>query len=310
MAAQAQPMIREQDKWLLRAAAFIAAASVAWWGFALFTIPGVPEWVDRARAVCFNLTETGLPDAKGWMLLIGQPPTMLTALFVLWSTEARDTLGHLASHPGGRKLIGASFVFVITGFAAAGLRVVDAQLPEPTLDTGMAGGIAMEPGEPLPETYPRMDLAWPDMAGVVDQTGEAFNIAKLGGSPAYVTFAFGHCETICPMVVHSARSARLELGIAMPIVVFTLDPWRDTPRRLPALVEQFELDPERDFVVSGSVEALNAALDALNMARERDLTTGDIIHPALVDLVEGDGTIAYGSTGVQSHLVQLAQRLR
>jgi len=145
---------------------------------------------------------------------------------------------------------------------------------------------------------------------VVDQTGEAFNIAKLGGSPAYVTFAFGHCETICPMVVHSARSARLELGIAMPIVVFTLDPWRDTPRRLPALVEQFELDPERDFVVSGSVEALNAALDALNMARERDLTTGDIIHPALVYLVEGDGTIAYGSTGVQSHLVQLAQRLR
>jgi cytochrome oxidase Cu insertion factor (SCO1/SenC/PrrC family) len=303
-------MIRQQDKWPVGAAAFVLAVSVAWWGFALFTVPGAPEWLERARAVCFNLTETGLPDTKGWMLLLGQPPTMLLALYVGWSTEVRDTLTYLVGRRDGRRLLGTTFVFIVTGLALAGIRVVDAQLPEPTLDTGMAGGMEMEPGEPLPETYPRLDLAWPEMAGLVDQTGEAFGIEKLSGRNAYVTFAFGHCQTICPMVVHSARSARLELGAEMPIVVFTLDPWRDTPRRMPALVEQFELDPDRDFVVSGSVDAVNAALDALNMVRERDLKTGDIIHPALVYLVEGDGTIAYGSTGVQSYLVQLAERLR
>ena len=67
-------MIRKQDRWPLGATGFILAVSAAWWGFALFGVAGAPEWVARARAVCFNITETGLPDAKGWLLLLGQPP--------------------------------------------------------------------------------------------------------------------------------------------------------------------------------------------------------------------------------------------
>ena len=298
-------MIRNQDRWPLGAVGFILVVSVAWWGFALFTLPGVPEWVARARAVCFNVTDNGLPDAKGWLLLIGQPPAMLLALYTGWSPEVRATLAHLVTQPSGRGLLGGTVVFVITGFALAGLKVVDAQLPAPSLNP-----MGMTVGEPLPETYPRLDRPWPVMAELVDQSGSPFTLESLSSQQAFVTFAFGHCATICPMVVHSARGARLELGRDMPIVVFTLDPWRDTPGRLPELLEQFELDPARDFVVSGSIEAVNAALDALQMVRQRDEQTGDVAHPALVYLVEGDGTIAYGATGVLDHLVQLADRLR
>jgi cytochrome oxidase Cu insertion factor (SCO1/SenC/PrrC family) len=125
-----------------------------------------------------------------------------------------------------------------------------------------------------------------------------------------VTFAFGHCTTICPAVVHQARQTRLEAGEDLAIVVLTLDPWRDTPSRLPALLVQFGLDPERDFVVGGGVEAVNEALDSWGIPRERDEVTGDVIHPGIVYMVEPDGTVAFGSTGGIAQMVSLVGRLR
>jgi len=124
-----------------------------------------------------------------------------------------------------------------------------------------------------------------------------------------LTFAFGHCRTVCPAVVHQARAARLELDEEWVIVVLTLDPWRDTPGRLPSLVEQFSLDPHRDFVVIGAIADVNAALDAWDIPRERDERTGDITHPGVVYLVEADGTVAYGAAGGAEQLVSLARRV-
>ncbi len=298
--------LRPKDRWPLGAVGFILAVSGAWWGFALFAVPGAPEWLDRARAVCFNITETGLPDPKGWLLLLGQPPAMLALLYAGWGTEVRGALGRLAASTGGRRLLGGTALVVMAGLALAGIRVAGARIPPPVLPPGFGPDAA----EALPETYPRLDRPWPGTPGLVDQRGEPFSLKSLGGRRAFVTFAFGHCKTICPLVVHNSRRARLVAERETAVAVFTLDPWRDTPGRLPVLAAQFGLDPERDFVVGGPVEEVNAALDAFGMARERDPRTGDMIHPSLVYLVERDGTLAYGSTGAASHLVQLAARLR
>ena len=150
----------------------------------------------------------------------------------------------------------------------------------------------------------------------MDQRGNAFTLEGFGGRRAFVTFAFGHCATICPMVVRNALEARRLERASQPaagsraIVVFTLDPWRDTPSRLAALAERYGLDPVRDFMVGGTPQAVTAALDAFGMAHERDRRTGDVVHPPLVYLAEGDGTLAYASGGATAHLVQLAGRLR
>lgn len=292
--------MERRDLWPLGAIGFILVVSVAWWTLALWSVPGAPDWLERARSVCFNITETGLPDAKGWLLLIGQPPTMLAVLFVGWPDQVRSSLRALFSTPPGRAVSVMTVATVIAGLVLAGTRVLDARTPEITL-----GG-----DEPAPETYPRLDRPWPDMAGLVDQSGAPFDLGSLRERRALVTFAFGYCATICPAVVHQARATRLELQRDVAVVVFTLDPWRDTPSRLPTLVEQFDLDPERDFVVSGPVDAVNAALDAWNIPRERDERTGDITHPAIVYMVEPDGTVAYGSTGGLAQMVSLAERLR
>jgi len=92
-------------------------------------------------------------------------------------------------------------------------------------------------------------------------------------------------------------------------VALTLDPWRDTPSRLPAMAEQWSV-AEGDFVLSGSVDAVEEALTAWGVVRARDEATGNVVHPALVYLVERDGTVAYASSGATEQLVTLGRRLR
>jgi len=293
-------MIERRDLWPLGAIGFILAVSAAWWTLALWSVPGAPEWLERARTVCFNITESGLPDAKGWLLLVGQPPTMLAVLVVGWPDRVRSSLRRLLSTAPGRAVSITTAATVVAGLALAGARVLDARPPEITFGAD----------EPAPETYPRLDRAWPAATGLVDQHGATFDLGSLEGRAAMVTFAFGHCETICPLVVHQARAARQRLERDMAIVVLTVDPWRDTPGRLAALVEQFDLDAERDFLVGGPVEAVTSAIDAWNVPRTRDELTGDITHPGIVYLVEPDGTVAYGSTGGLVQMLSLAERLR
>jgi len=292
-------MVSRRDAWPLGAVGFIFTVSVLWWTLALWSVPDAPEWLERTRAVCFNLTETGLPDAKGWLLLIGQPPAMLAVLLVGWGGEVRASMGRLVSSTGGRLTALAAGSALAFGLSLAATRVLAARVAEVTWDTDA----------PAPVTYPRLDRTWPVTPGLVDASGEAFALEALRGRPAMLTFAFGHCRTICPAVVHQARAARLELDEEWVIVVLTLDPWRDTPGRLPSLVEQFSLDPRRDFVVSGAIADVNVALDAWNIPRERDERTGDITHPGVVYLVEGDGTVAYGAAGGAEQLVSLARRV-
>ena len=295
-------MNRRPDVWPLAALGTLIAITAGWWALALWPLPTeAPTWLVRARWVCFNATETGLPERSGWILLIGQPLGMLALLMAGWGERTRLALRHLTSTASGRLLATAIAVVMVGGLGAVGVRVVTTSPVEAALpDSG-----------DTPDTYPRLDRGFPDMAGLVDQSGEAFTLERLGGRPALLTFAFAHCETVCPLVVRSALAARTELAGErdFAVVALPLDPWRDPPSRLPAMAEQWALAPG-DLVLSGTVEDVERALTAWGVARERDDATGDVSHPALVYLVEPDGTVAYASTGATPQLVALGRRLK
>jgi hypothetical protein len=56
----------------------IVAVTAAWWALALWPVGGsAPDWLLRTREVCFGATADTLPDAGGWILLVGQPAGML-----------------------------------------------------------------------------------------------------------------------------------------------------------------------------------------------------------------------------------------
>ena len=294
--------------------AALLAITVAWWALALWPVEGVPPaWLERARAVCFNAGPSGLPDASGWLLLVGQPVGMLAVLMVIAGDAVRAGLRGAFASPAGLLGVAGGSGVLLAGVVLAVVRVAEAPRDAEWLEVA---------GAKVPSTYPRLDRPLPEVAGLVDQSGEAFGWERVGGRPALLTFGFGHCATVCPMTVMNARQVQERFraeGREMDLVVITLDPWRDTPARLPALARQFHLEgggagdagDERagSYLLSGTVEAVNAALDALQVARERVQETGDIVHPALVYLLDAEGTIVYAASGHAELIEELARRM-
>jgi cytochrome oxidase Cu insertion factor (SCO1/SenC/PrrC family) len=62
-------------------------------------------------------------------------------------------------------------------------------------------------------------------------------------------------------------------------------------------------------MLGGSVEEVEAVLDAWNVARTRNPTTGDVAHPPLTYLVDPDGTIAFATLSGRETIAALIDRL-
>jgi protein SCO1/2 len=140
------------------------------------------------------------------------------------------------------------------------------------------------------EPVARLDLPAPPLA-LTDQRGAWFDLGASRGRPVMVTFAFAHCADVCPTLVQQLRQARRAVGREeVPIVVVTLDPWRDVPARLSHIARQWAL-AEGDRLLGGSVEEVNGVLDDWGVGRARDGKTGDISHAAVAFLVSGSGRV-------------------
>lgn len=281
----------------------VFAVTVGWWALALWPVAGGdPEWLERARAVCFNAGPDGLPDISGWMLLIGQPLGMFGFLVVVWPRPVLSGLRWAAGRPVGRLALTVALTVAVGGLVGTGFRVSSAMA-------------ARAPVESLPATMAVGDHLWlgeeAAPLGLADQRGETVRLADLEGRPALVTFAFGNCDDICPLVVHQARAARDSAWgpEGASLVVVTLDPWRDTPARLEPIARRWGMEGPHDHLLSGSVREVEAALDAWHVARSRDPQTGDVAHPALTYLLTPDGTIGFATGGGREVIMGLAERL-
>lgn len=285
------------DRAPLIALAAVLAVTGLWWTLALWPLSeAAPSWVERARAVCFGTTESGLPDAAGWIALIVQPGVMLGIVFSVWGRGVTAELRRLAHSPLGRVALGSLAIALIGSIVFAGYRI----------QTADAGGIEWATTGPI--DHPLLEQPSPTLR-LVNQHGEVLDLSSFRGRPVLVTFAFGHCQTVCPLVVHEARAAQRALAdLDAALVVVTLDPWRDTPARLGHIASAWDLGTD-GYILSGSVTAVNETLDAWRVARSRDPRTGDIIHPPLVLLIDPAGTIARATRGNARTIEQLARML-
>ena len=258
----------------------IAVITAGWWALALWPVgSAAPEWLLRTRAVCFGAAADRLPNGAGWIVLIGQPAGMIGFLLSVWGPEVRDGVRALTSRIAGQFAAGISLALVCAGIAAVVVRVQTVGL-EP-----------FDPGGAAP-ALTRIDDAAPAMA-LVDQSGRTVTLDGFRGRPLLVTFAYAHCETVCPIVVSEVTAARRRLGGGAPaLLVITLDPWRDTANRLPTIAKSWGLDAG-EHVLSGRAEDVERVLSAWRVPRARNEKTGDISHPSLVYVVGADGRIHY-----------------
>ena len=277
----------------LMALAAIAAITLAWWALALWPAGDVePQWLARTRAACFGSAHGGLPDAGGWILLIGEPIGMVATLIFLFGDSLRRDVRALREHRAWRiaALSVVAVACVVTGVLAR------------QLARALGAGADISAGAERPRvangTLPAIVLE--------DQRGEHVSLAHIGGS--VVTFAFGHCTTVCPAGVAALMSARRRTGRDdLSIVVITLDPWRDTPDRLPTLAAHFGL-ARHDRVLSGSVDDVTRALAALGVAIKRNDTNGDVEHVASAMLIDASGRITRRIDGPPFGLGTLLER--
>jgi protein SCO1/2 len=263
----------------------ILVITAAWWALALWPVGAVePAWLLRTRAACFGSAPGGLPDAGGWILLIGEPIGMLGVLLAVWGGALRADLGRMRANRWWRIGMVAVGAVGVVGIGVFGQRVA----------FGMGFGMS----RPVPPSGAPIAVNIDGSAfELTDQHGRRMSPADFPGRPVLLTFAFGHCTTVCPTVVHDLRSARVGANRPeVPLVIISLDPWRDTPARLPSLASVWELGPE-DRVLSGSVDEVERTLDALGIGRRRNGTTGSIEHLGTVMVLDHRGYIKWRLDG-------------
>ena len=265
----------------------ILVITAAWWALALWPAGAVePAWLLRTRAACFGSLPGGLPDAGGWILLIGEPIGMVGVLLAVWGGALRKDLRRW------RRTAVAVAVVALLGAVAVGRRVA------------FAAGLGTGPSTTPSGTATRMNL---DARAIVltDQHGRRTSLGDFRGRPVLLAFAFGHCTTVCPAIVRDVRSARASANRGeVPLVVISIDPWRDTPALLPSLALAWELGPE-DRVLSGSVEEVERTLDGLGVGRRRNDRTGDIDHGGTVMGLNDRGYIIWRLDGGWGRVQQL-----
>jgi protein SCO1 len=296
--------MRRDHLFTLWCLAMIVVTTVAWWALALWPVPADgPDWVLRTRAVCFGSTDSGLPAVEGWLLLIFQPIGMTVGLFLVWGRSTREALGLLVRSLPGRLVAAVAVVVLVLGAGGATVRVASA---------AGAGDVLLETPATSPAEHPRVARPAPSDLPLADQTGEPFRLDQHLGRTVLVTFAFAHCETICPVLVREVLEAQrlaTELGADRPVVVIlTVDPWRDPPSRLPSLARRWSLGHDA-HVLSGPVDTVLAELETWDIAIERDERTGEVVHPALVYVLDQEGQVAFVATGDGRYVAELLARL-
>ena len=283
--------------WSRIALAGVLVVTAAWWALALWPLPAAaPAWLARTRVVCFGTTPSGLPSTQGWMLLFLQPVLMLGQVVAIWGRDLAAEVRALAGSRAGRLAL-ASFVtglVVAAGAAAARVRAA----------TDVAAR-ATEVSSVEPE-WVRVSRAAPQLE-LVGAGGAPVRLGDLRGRPVFVAFAFAHCQTACPRLVHEVLTAQRALRDPAVIVV-TLDPWRDTPSRLESIEERWGMEGDAR-AASGSVSQVESVLDAWRIDRTRNPRNGDLVHIPKVFLVDREGNVAYEADAHAGLLVKLASRL-
>ncbi len=145
-----------------------------------------------------------------------------------------------------------------------------------------------------PEHKPMPDLGAIGEFSLVDQTGQPFSDAAMAGHVSIVSFIFTRCDTICPtisMKMQRIQEKTFDVGEAVKLVSFSVDPTYDTPERLAEYGKRYRAQPDRWRFVTGPYDKVHALIEGpfmTSMLRAGDRPSGvpDIQHGGYFLLVD------------------------
>lgn len=274
--------------------------TLIWWGIAFYPSPNSANWIQVARDVCFGVADNGLPQTYGWIMLVMAPLACLSVIVACWKNDLIQSFKQLH-----KSKLGLIAVPLILSFVLIEYTWVQEKLDyaKELKNIGKINTMS-----DFPDDYYQANKEVKDFK-LIDQNGEQVSLRDFSGEIKILTFAFAHCQTVCPLLVTRALDAIKELD-NVKLLIITLDPWRDTPRALPFLAKKWRL-PSQAHVLSGEVNVVNDVIKSFGVPTKRSDKNGDIEHPAVTYIINGDNKISYILNNASTKwLKQAVQRIK
>jgi len=154
----------------------------------------------------------------------------------------------------------------------------------------LACGLPVRAGDkPLPsDSVYQLDVQ------LLDQAGNRQPWSAQRGKPRLVAMFYTSCQYICPLIVDSGKAIEHQLTPAerkrIGITLISMDPVRDTPKALAAVVAKRKLDTRRWTLASPRKDDVRQVAGVLGV-RYRELADGEFNHTSALVLLDAEGRV-------------------
>lgn len=131
-------------------------------------------------------------------------------------------------------------------------------------------------------------------ATLLDASGRSRKWAEFRGQPRIATMFYSSCPFMCPLIIESGKAIDKSLTPAerarLGVVMVSLDPKRDSPAALTALVNKRGIDPKRWTLLRPDPKDVRSLAAVLGI-KYRALSDGEFNHTSMLILLDADGRI-------------------
>lgn len=162
----------------------------------------------------------------------------------------------------------------------------------------------------------------PDMP-LTNQEGEKFRLSELRGHVVVLSYIYTHCPDVCHVISKRMDAFKDRLkknGIEEDIyfVSISIDPKRDTPKRLKNHVNMMNLDTENWVFATGDIFTINSILEAAGIDPvkgpiefdENDEPSYTLTHRNRISLMDQRGQLRKHYKGTQFDMDELLQDIK
>ena len=133
---------------------------------------------------------------------------------------------------------------------------------------------------------------------LTSEQGQPFGAENLRGKAYVANFVFTSCPSVCPRLTRrmaEVQERTKDLGDALHLVTFTVDPETDTPEVLRGYAQKYEADPKRWVFLTGQLSEIEpVVVKGFKMMRDKKETSPglfEIVHGERFVLVDGRGFV-------------------
>lgn len=136
------------------------------------------------------------------------------------------------------------------------------------------------------------DSVWQLNATITEQNGKTMPLKDLTGKPRLVSMFYSSCPYMCPLIIDTALAVQHDLSPTerekLGVLMISIDPKKDTPNVLQALMTKRKLDPKLWILARADEKDVRSIAALLNI-RYRELEGGDFNHTSVLILIDAQG---------------------